>query len=457
LPASAAAPSSHSSRQSALPRGDARIASIAMRTWVYDQPASSARKLGYLRAGAVVSRARLSAGSDGCKGGWYRVEPRGFVCVGKGASLDIEHPIVQTAFRGPKRGEPMPYRYVVSREPGPHLYFKLASQKAQEHVEGKRRARSLALYAPRQLSQLGPPDPIPPIVASGKPLPKPYGAERTLRRRVHRGRASENSAFGLLGQFDWTDRRMGLTTELDLIPIDRTRIAKLSAMRGVLIEGQGTPAFVIRHAVKSYKPKANGKLIEFEPAAYRSGWVLTGKNNGSPRGLLETAAGVWLPYGSLRIAKLRKDPAGFAKAGRKWIDVSIRRQILVAYEGERAVYATLVSTGRDGMRDPEETHSTVRGAFMIHAKHVSGTMDGDEQTAEPFELHDVPYIQYFYKGFALHGAYWHDSFGKVRSHGCVNLAPTDAAWLFAWTYPHVPASWHGALNHNHGTLVYIHG
>jgi lipoprotein-anchoring transpeptidase ErfK/SrfK len=109
------------------------------------------------------------------------------------------------------------------------------------------------------------------------------------------------------------------------------------------------------------------------------------------------------------------------------------------------------------MRDPEETHSTVRGAFMIHAKHVSGTMDGDEQTAEPFELHDVPYIQYFYKGFALHGAYWHDSFGKVRSHGCVNLAPTDAAWLFAWTYPHVPPSWHGALNHNHGTLVYIHG
>jgi lipoprotein-anchoring transpeptidase ErfK/SrfK len=94
---------------------------------------------------------------------------------------------------------------------------------------------------------------------------------------------------------------------------------------------------------------------------------------------------------------------------------------------------------------------------MIHAKHVSGTMDGDEEATEPFDLRDVPYIQYFHKGYALHGAYWHDDFGKVRSHGCVNLAPRDAAWLFEWTDPEVPEGWHGALNPNAGTLVYIHG
>jgi lipoprotein-anchoring transpeptidase ErfK/SrfK len=84
-------------------------------------------------------------------------------------------------------------------------------------------------------------------------------------------------------------------------------------------------------------------------------------------------------------------------------------------------------------------------------------MDGDEDTAEPIDLRDVPYIQYFHNGYALHGAYWHDSFGKVRSHGCVNLAPTDAAWLFEWTDPQVPQGWHAALNKNAGTLVYIHG
>ena len=53
-------------------------------------------------------------------------------------------------------------------------------------------------------------------------------------------------------------------------------------------------------------------------------------------------------------------------------------------------------------------------------------------------------------------AYWHDDFGTPRSHGCVNLAPNDAAWLFAWTKPDVPEAWHGALSLRKGTLVYIH-
>jgi hypothetical protein len=184
--------------------------------------------------------------------------------------------------------------------------------------------------------------------------------------------------------------------------------------------------------------------------------VLTGKDNGSPKGILETTRGVWLPAGSLRIPKLREDPAGFAREGRKWIDVSIRLQLLVAYEGKRPVFATLVSTGRGELGDPEKTDATVRGTFMIHAKHVSGTMDGDETAEDAFDLRDVPYIQYFHEGYALHGAYWHDDFGKVRSHGCINIAPADAAWLFEWTDPQVPEGWHGAVNMAAGTLVYIH-
>jgi lipoprotein-anchoring transpeptidase ErfK/SrfK len=188
-------------------------------------------------------------------------------------------------------------------------------------------------------------------------------------------------------------------------------------------------------------------------APARSGWLLTGVEK---RRMFETTKGVWLPKGALRVAKLREDPSGFAKAGRKWIDVSIKQQLLVAYEGKRPVYATLISSGRGGMSDPEDTHATVRGTFMIHAKHVSATMDGEDTNEDAFDLRDVPYIQYFYKGYALHGAYWHDDFGKVRSHGCVNLAPADAAWLFDWTEPPVPPGWHGALNHAHGTLVYIH-
>jgi hypothetical protein len=71
-------------------------------------------------------------------------------------------------------------------------------------------------------------------------------------------------------------------------------------------------------------------------------------------------------------------------------------------------------------------------------------------------LLDVPFVQYFHQGYALHGTYWHDEYGRVRSHGCINLAPIDAAWLFEWTDPPVPPHWHHVINRERGTVVYIH-
>ena len=440
------------------PGHGAKLASIAMRTWVYQRPFEGATKLGYLRAGAVVDRAERSAGVEDCDGGWYRVAPRGFVCVGKGASLELDHPVVKAALRGPVRDrDHAPYTYVISREPPPHRYFKLASREEQEEAEGDgKRRHSIALFEP-QLERLGEADPIPAILGDGKPLPKPYGAERPLSLGAHRGRANDNSAFGLMATFDWTGRRLGLTTELDLIPPDRTRLAPESSMRGTAYDKEGTPAVVASYGVKTYERNSLGKLVATGSLEPRRGVLLTGQTQGGDKGFVETAESVWLPAGALRIARVRDDPAGFAERGQKWIDISIRRQLLVAYEGRRPVFATLVSTGRGGMGDPKKTQATIRGAFMIHAKHVSGTMDGDDTREDSFDLRDVPFIQYFHQGFALHGAYWHDEFGKERSHGCVNLSPHDAAWLFEWTEPQVPEGWHGALNLNAGTLVWIHG
>ena len=434
------------------PGHGARVASIAMRTWIYQQPSDRSTKLGYLRAGAVVDRAEAPARTKGCAGGWYRVAPRGYVCVGKGASLALDHPVVAAAPRGPDRRGPTPYAYVISKHPPPHLYFRLPTREDQERVEGGTLATHLARSVPMTSIAV---DRVPEFLGEGRDLPKPYGSEEKLHYSVHTGKAKEESAFGLVTAFEWTGRRFGLTTELDLIPLDRTKPATLSALRGIVIQEQGVPAFVVRQGVTKLKPDARGVLREDGLAPFRSGWVLTGKNNGSERGLLETTEGVWLPAEALVIASMREDPAGFSREGRKWIDVSIRRQMLVAFEGKRPVYATLVSTGIGELGDPEKTHATIRGTFMIHAKHVSATMDGDE-ASDAFDLRDVPYVQYFHEGFALHGAYWHDDFGKPRSHGCVNLAPADAAWLFEWTDPVVPPEWHGAVNTEAGTLVWTH-
>jgi lipoprotein-anchoring transpeptidase ErfK/SrfK len=145
----------------------------------------------------------------------------------------------------------------------------------------------------------------------------------------------------------------------------------------------------------------------------------------------------------------------WGKNGEKWIDINLTKQVLVAYEGTTPVYATLISSGEAGLGDHETTTSTKRGIFRIHTKHITITMDSDT-VGEEFELRDVPYVQYFEEGYALHGAYWHDRFGQPKSHGCINLSPEDARRLFWWTEPQVPPGWHGAARSLTGTVVFVH-
>jgi hypothetical protein len=70
----------------------------------------------------------------------------------------------------------------------------------------------------------------------------------------------------------------------------------------------------------------------------------------------------------------------------------------------------------------------------------------------------VPYVMYFYGGYSLHGTYWHNDFGRARSHGCVNLRTPAAKWLFDWTTPPLPpgASQVWDTVSGTGTLVVVH-
>src|SRR4029077_3523444 len=73
--------------------------------------------------------------------------------------------------------------------------------------------------------------------------------------------------------------------------------------------------------------------------------------------------------------------------------------------------------------------------------------DGDQTTSATsvYAVERVPWVMFFHDDQALHGAYWHDRFGQRHSHGCVNLAPRDARWLFAWAPPALPAGWDAVL------------
>ncbi len=438
-----------------------KLASIAWRTWIYTDTGPKRTRYGYLRAGAVVDARGPEIKNEGCQGGWYRINPRGFVCVGKGATLDLDHPVVIQSSVRPERGKALPYLYAMSTEQPPHLYFRLPSLEEVMMVEGRDVGGRIAIWREkvqrlglREL--LGTPEPPPEFLRSGKKLVKPYGVETGLYYSVHAGQASPDAGFALQRTFEWEDREYGLSTQLDLLALDRLDIVRPTDFRGVALdEGESLPvAFVGQRYAKRYEKSEAGQMLPTTTLRYREGVKLTGQTH--PGGFLETTDGDYIPQPGARVLRPRESFPSFATGDRKWIDISISQQTLVAYVGKRPVYATLVSTGRGGLADPEKSHATVRGTFMIHDKAVSSTMDGDDDKSDSFNLLDVPFVQYFHKGYALHGTYWHDEFGKERSHGCVNLAPVDAAWLFEWTDPQVPAHWHAALNKERGTVVYIH-
>lgn len=145
-------------------------------------------------------------------------------------------------------------------------------------------------------------------------------------------------------------------------------------------------------------------------------------------------------------------PAGVA-ADERWVAVDLAQQVLSAYEGDQMVYATLVSTGRPPFFTP-------KGLTRVWIKlQTAGMEGGDVEKGDYYYLQDVPWIMYFNKDVGLHGAFWHDRFGYPSSHGCVNLSPKDARWLFDWTTPQLPFPdtryVYGSAN-NLGTWVYVY-
>jgi lipoprotein-anchoring transpeptidase ErfK/SrfK len=122
-------------------------------------------------------------------------------------------------------------------------------------------------------------------------------------------------------------------------------------------------------------------------------------------------------------------PSGIEES-EAWIDVNLSAQTVQAYQGSELLNTFIVSTGT--WRTP-----TVTGQYRIYVKYRYADMSGPG-----YYLPDVPYVMYFYKGYGLHGTYWHNNFGTPMSHGCINLRTDEAGWLFDFA--------------SVGTLVNIH-
>ena len=458
-----------------------RLAALAWDTPIHQLPDKDSFILGYLRVGAVVAASDKPVGHSNCTGGWFRIAPFGHVCVAaSNATLDLQHELVRATARRPDVSNPLPYMYGTVRRQGP-IYSRLPSLEEACAAESGHKARMKewlsiedhngASFRTDLWLRWKDPTTIPepttlwetkanrdiPWFLDGRSPPGNLANLGINKNDLVVGNMKRHQGFAFIDTAIRDGRRYGITPRLLSIPVDRMRPISGSDFHGyeIPIDIDFPFALVRSRSAHSYTID-KGNRTKAKPLAHRSAIQLTEKKVFHGNVLhYETADGFWVSDREVsRLDPARRMPA-WGKNGERWIDINVTKQTLVAYDGTKAVFATLVSTGEAGLGDPDRTKSTKRGIFRIDRKHITATMSSSE-VGEEFELNDIPFVQYFEGGYALHAAYWHDDFGVPRSHGCINLSPDDARRLFYWTDPQIPPDWHTVRRPLTGSVVFVH-
>ena len=435
---------------------------------VRTRPDGEAPRIGYLRGGAVLRATTAEpVGDVGCRRGWYELTTGGFVCNGRDViAFDGERlPEVRATQADPEAK--LPYEYGYSRRNNVPVYRRLPTdEEAAEYegyrIPGREPPPSASPAAGADGGALAPaadagtaPDAGPPTLEGLMAGPAEDGEETVLIRRMLKG-----FYVSIDRDFRTGRRRYRRTQQNEYIPYDLLGMARGSDFAGVeLRDDARLPAWITSRRTRAYARRDDGRVRPSEPPGYHHVFRVAGQE--TIRDTEYVVADDALLYRVRDVRQLapapRPDEVG---EDEKWIDVDLATQTLVAYEGDTPVFATLVSTGRirrEGV--PDLDHRTPTGTFRISAKHLATTMDGDNAFDGPYSIQDVPYVMYYELAYALHMAFWHDAFGRPKSHGCVNLSPHDARWIYGWSEPSVPEGWHGAYatEDSPGTLIRIRG
>ena len=285
-----------------------------------------------------------------------------------------------------------------------------------------------------------------------------YGVVRGKERMVYdstddaksgTGRAvTGNLSVRAAGSVTIDGKRYWRTTGGDLVDSSSIATFSPSKFRGHVIEDDVMPVWV-RDRDKARDPID----VRAKPSKHAK---VVGKLEGrSIVTILEERDGfarvdedAWVERRDLRATTRTEPPPGTGE-DEKWFDIDLDEQTLVAYEGTKPVYATMVSTGK-------WDHPTPVLIARVQSKLERTTMSSDKQ--DVYSVADVPWTMFYDGNYALHTSYWHDGFGQQRSHGCINLAPFDARLLFRWSSPDVPPGWiavRGDEDHP-GSLVRVH-
>lgn len=140
----------------------------------------------------------------------------------------------------------------------------------------------------------------------------------------------------------------------------------------------------------------------------------------------------WVPSWAVNEVRRIPRPPGTGE-NPQWFDADLGEQVLVLYQNDRPVYATLISSGRN--------NATPLGNYPVWARVAAITMKSQPYDDKGYFVNMVPWSTFFQAHNAIHGAYWHDRFGSVKSHGCINVSPLDAHYVFESLQPGLPPGW----------------
>ena len=180
--------------------------------------------------------------------------------------------------------------------------------------------------------------------------------------------------------------------------------------------------------------KQNWEQLRHQGASYLIALLLATFTGFIGSNSVSLAAESSLPAISESIATLKESQ-------KQWIEINLSTQRLIAWEGDQSVYEVIVSTGK-------KSTPTRTGLFMVQRKYRSDRMRGAD-----YDISGVPYVMYYDRGYAIHGANWHNRFGTPITHGCVNVPVDHAAWLFDWATKGMSVVIHEGVSHENTNLL----
>lgn len=394
-----------------VPEGAESIRVLREDETIVTSPSAAASRRGSARLEAKLPIYASRTGT-GCKSPYWQVGPAAWVC-GDHVDLSRATPIPPTqssTFDG------LPFRYYFVGPNGTSGYRKLLEV------------------------DLGEPD---------------FNFDPGFAVAIVEERSAQGERYGKTGNQLWVPMRdLGVARPLAFSGVEID--AKSAGQDAAATKDGGIPhAWVIAKTARVYA-SAGGAAPTSEalPEFTRVDFL---EESGTFEKYVRIAEKKWIRSKEVRHPSVAEPPPEIDVASaERWIDIDLETQTLVAYEGTTPVFATLVSSGKGRQGT---ANATPKGTYRIWVKLESANMDNleNENANRYYRMENVPYVQYFEKGVGIHGAFWHRSFGRVRSHGCVNVAPKDAERLFGFTSPRLPAGWSAVLPRatEQGTVVRV--